>query len=378
MTASRSCPALPLLASAHGFPHPDRPRRRGRRRHRTAAAPSRRSAGGRGAGHPARPRRAAVSLLTDDPVDRMTWHRSASHSLLVLPFVAWAIWAWFRGRGGRVAQAPRRWFWAIHAGAGHASVAGRIHRLRHAAAVAAAGAAGDVVERVHHRPALHGVAAARLRASPGSGASGRWRNRRCWPGLVLSTLYLGWSLVGQARSRTARRARAGCAGLGGRTAVLGADAVQHPAVARGGDDAEGIRRRRALTRGRSRADAASASTRPTCGAGAGASTIPAVQRLNWFNRGFMKARGARRRAGAVGPAHGRRARLQLPLRRRAADGERLAARSPPEQLQWPWEASRRLGAMWKRIWNAPEGARKRPMRPWNDLGEVPVSANGGR
>src|SRR5688500_15076824 len=54
-----------------------------------------------------------VGLPAGDPVERMTWHRSASHSLLVLPIVAWAIWAWFRSRGGRVAQAPARWWWAI-------------------------------------------------------------------------------------------------------------------------------------------------------------------------------------------------------------------------------------------------------------------------
>ncbi|MBK6613900.1 metal-dependent hydrolase [Ottowia sp.] len=54
-----------------------------------------------------------VALLTADPVLRMTWHRGPSHSLLVLPFAAWAIWAWHRRRGARVAQAPRAWFWAI-------------------------------------------------------------------------------------------------------------------------------------------------------------------------------------------------------------------------------------------------------------------------
>lgn len=54
-----------------------------------------------------------LALLTDDPVARMTWHRSVSHSLLVLPLVAWAIWAWCRSRGRRVAQAPARWWWAI-------------------------------------------------------------------------------------------------------------------------------------------------------------------------------------------------------------------------------------------------------------------------
>ncbi|MDX1550661.1 MAG: metal-dependent hydrolase, partial [Lysobacter spongiicola] len=54
-----------------------------------------------------------ISLLTDDPIDRMTWHRGVSHSLLVLPFLAWTIWAWCRSRGKRVAESPARWFWAI-------------------------------------------------------------------------------------------------------------------------------------------------------------------------------------------------------------------------------------------------------------------------
>lgn len=52
-------------------------------------------------------------MLSDDPVVRMTWHRSATHSWLVLPFVAWAIWWFCKRRGGRVAQSPVRWWWAI-------------------------------------------------------------------------------------------------------------------------------------------------------------------------------------------------------------------------------------------------------------------------
>lgn len=51
--------------------------------------------------------------LCNDPVVRLTWHRAATHSWLVLPFVAWALWAWFKHRGGRVAEAPARWFWVI-------------------------------------------------------------------------------------------------------------------------------------------------------------------------------------------------------------------------------------------------------------------------
>jgi len=51
--------------------------------------------------------------LFTDPVAEMTCHRGLTHSWFVLPFVAWAVWAFFRHRGGRVAQEPQRWFWAI-------------------------------------------------------------------------------------------------------------------------------------------------------------------------------------------------------------------------------------------------------------------------
>ncbi len=53
--------------------------------------------------------------LFGDPVAQMTCHRGLTHSWLVLPFVAWAIWAFFRRRGGRVAADPVRWWWAIFA-----------------------------------------------------------------------------------------------------------------------------------------------------------------------------------------------------------------------------------------------------------------------
>ncbi len=51
--------------------------------------------------------------MCDDPIVRMTWHRAATHSWLVLPLVAWAIWWWCKRRDGRVAHAPTRWWWAI-------------------------------------------------------------------------------------------------------------------------------------------------------------------------------------------------------------------------------------------------------------------------
>src|SRR5687767_4589181 len=48
-----------------------------------------------------------------DPVAEMTWHRGPTHSLFVLAVFGWALWAWLRTRGGRVAAAPRPWLAAI-------------------------------------------------------------------------------------------------------------------------------------------------------------------------------------------------------------------------------------------------------------------------
>lgn len=54
-----------------------------------------------------------IALWTDDQVQRVTLHRGATHSLLVLPWLGLALWAWFRTRGGRVARSPWRWLLAI-------------------------------------------------------------------------------------------------------------------------------------------------------------------------------------------------------------------------------------------------------------------------
>lgn len=54
-----------------------------------------------------------LNLLNDDPVLKMTAHRSITHSLLILPWLATLIWWWYRRQGGRVAQAPKHWWWAM-------------------------------------------------------------------------------------------------------------------------------------------------------------------------------------------------------------------------------------------------------------------------
>ena len=79
---------------------------------------------------------------------------------------------------------------------------------------------------------------------------------------------------------------------------------------------------------------------------------PDVRRLAWFNHGFMKAqeRDGRLvlsdlRMGAE-PDYS----FRFAVARRDGAGWRPM---PAEQYAWPWEASRRLGGLWTRIWNEP-------------------------
>jgi inner membrane protein len=81
--------------------------------------------------------------------------------------------------------------------------------------------------------------------------------------------------------------------------------------------------------------------------------LPAVQRLAWFNRGFMSAwRDDDRlivsdlRMGADNQFV-----FNFAVARRTGDAWQAIA---PEQVRLPMDARRRLAAMWQRIWTAPD------------------------
>ena len=83
-----------------------------------------------------------------------------------------------------------------------------------------------------------------------------------------------------------------------------------------------------------------------------AKSLPVVGRLLWFNHGFMKAEVREQklvlsdlRMGAE-PDYS----FRFVVAERDGDGWRAHG---PEQAQWPWEAGRRLAAMWDRIWVRP-------------------------
>lgn len=229
-----------------------------------------------------------VALMTDDPVLRMTLHRGLTHSLLVLPLIAAAIWWLFRRFGkGRVAASPTRWFWAIQ-------LALVTHPLLDAFTVygtqllwpftphPAMWSSLFIIDPLYTVWLLVGVLVA---AFAGPRLLGK---RAIAVGLALSTAYLGWSLVAKALvDREADRALVAI-GLGDAprfSVPMPANTVLWRVVAMTDDGyVEGFRSLVA-----DRGPMRFAAYRSDVDALQENAHLPAVQRLAWFNRGFMGA-----------------------------------------------------------------------------------------
>ena len=228
-----------------------------------------------------------IALFTDDPVALMTLHRGFSHSLFVLPLLGWLVWAFFRRRGGRVAESPKRWFWAIQ-------LALLTHPLLDAFTVYGT----QLLWPLPLKPVMWSsvfiidplytiwllsacVAAFFLRECVAA-------QRALAVGLVLSTAYLGWSLA--AKAMVEREAGRALAAIGLEDAPrfsvpMPFNTVLWRVVAMTPDGyVEGFRSLVA-DRGPMRFESYSSDV----AALAGAADVPAVARLAWFNHGFMRA-----------------------------------------------------------------------------------------
>lgn len=294
-----------------------------------------------------------INLITDDPVARMTWHRSFSHSLIVLAFVAWALWAWFRSRGGRVAQSPRRWFWAMQG-------ALLTHPLLDAFTVYGT----QLLWPLPFQPVMWSsvfIIDPLYTVWLLAGCLIAWfarEKRIAQPalivGLALSSLYLGASLLAKQQVERAAGEALAARGLehAPRFSVpMPFNILLWRVVAMTPEGFVEGERSLVADHGPIRfrdypSDVAALSQ---------VQSFPAVQRLLWFNRGFMKAQAhddrlvlSDLRMGAE-PDYS----FRFAVAKREGDKWREIA---PQQLQWPWEAGRRLGAMWQRIWHAPEDA----------------------
>ena len=230
-----------------------------------------------------------IALMTDDPVLRMTLHRGLTHSLLVLPLIAAAIWWLFKRFGkGRVAESPVRWFWAI-------ALALITHPLLDAFTVygtqlwwpltppPAMWSSVFIIDPLYTIWLLIGVLVA---VFAGPRVVGR---RAVAAGLALSTVYLGWSLVAKTlvdRETERSLAAMGLADAPRFSVPMPGNTVLWRVVAMTDDGyVEGFR---SLVADRGPMQfTAHPSDVIALGENAG---LPAVQRLAWFNHGFMGTR----------------------------------------------------------------------------------------
>jgi inner membrane protein len=290
-------------------------------------------------------------MLSDDPVVRMTWHRAATHSWLVLPFVAWAIWWFFRRRGGRVAESPLRWWWAIFACL-------MAHPLLDGFTVYGTQlfwplpmrpimwSSLFIIDPLFTLPWLLAFAIAWFaRERP-------LAQRALVAGIVLGVGYLGWSLI--AKTMVEREADRALAAMG----LAGAPRFSVPTpfntllwrvVAMTPNGFVEGERSLVADHGPMRF-----SGRPSnVQALREAEGVPAVRRLQWFNHGFMRARVVAGQLVLSDLRMGQEPDYSFNFAVARGDNGRWFALDPPRQPKFEWKIRRGWGDLWNRIWQEP-------------------------
>ena len=313
--------------------------------------------------------------LLSDPIAIMTVHRSFSHSLLVLIPFAWLLWRLLRTRWTPVREAPIAWFWAIQ-------LALVTHPLLDAFTVYGTQlwwpipvqptmwSSLFIIDPGYTLWLLIGVIAALLLGARPQAKS------FLVTGLVLSTCYIGWSLL--AKAMVARAADTALAAQGLQDAPrfsvpMPLNTLLWRVVAMTPDGfVEGeyslVADSGPLQFRRYTSDTA---------AFAAAQHLSAVQRLQWFNHGFMKAQVIDNelllsdlRMGAE-PDYA----FTFVVAQRSGDTWQAIT---PRQLPWGARAAEQIGPLWDRIWNEPlQGALPQstpPQAATGNSGDTPAAS----
>ena len=292
-----------------------------------------------------------IMLFSDDPVTLMTVHRSFSHSLFVLPLVGWLVWWLFLRFGrGRVAESPRRWFWAIQ-------LALLTHPLLDAFTVYG-------TQLWWPLPVAPTMWSSVFIIDPGYTIwlliacviAWFWHDRRMAQpallvGLGLSSLYLGGSLW--AKHRVEQDAAPALAKLGLENAPRFSvptpfNTLLWRVVAMTPEGFVEGERSLVADQGPMTFHAHASDVQAL----ERARHVPAVGRLAWFNHGFMKARERDGRLELTDLRMGSEPDYTFVFAVAKRDGDGWSEMHP-EQLRLPWEARRRLDQMWRRIWQPP-------------------------
>lgn len=299
-----------------------------------------------------------IALATDDPVSLMTVHRSFSHSLFVLPLLGWLIWWLFKRRGKRVAESPLRWFWAIQ-------LALVTHPLLDAFTVY-----GTQLFWPLHTPPV--MISSLFIIDPLytvwllAGCVVAWfarekitAQRALLAGMVLSTAYLGWSLL--AKSKVDAHADQALAAMGLRNAPrfsvpMPLNTLLWQVVAMTPDGYVIGEHSLVADQGEMRFKGYKSNTQ-TLGE---ARNIPAVQELAWFNHGFMRAQVVGDELVLSDLRMGLEPDYNFNFAVAVREDGRWRA-IPPRQLQAAYRApvasgklKDALARLWHRIWHQPE------------------------
>ena len=293
-----------------------------------------------------------------DPVAVMTEHRSFSHSLLVLPWVAALVWWLFKRFGnGRVAQSPLRWFWAMQ-------LALVTHPLLDAMTVYGTqlwwplrpspvmGSNIFIIDPLYTVWLLLGCVLAWF------GRSRTWAGKALAVALVVSSGYLGWSLLAKAQVDRAAQRSLAAMGLGDAprfSVPMPFNTLLWRVVAMTPSGYVVADRSLVADKGEMQFEGFPSNVQAL----RQAAGIPAVQRLEWFNRGFMRAQVVDGRLVLSD--------LRMGLEPDYTFNFAVAAERDgrwqgivPEQLRGDYSSpearadiSHRLGLMWDRIWHEP-------------------------
>lgn len=311
-----------------------------------------------------------ILLFTDNPVTLMTVHRSFSHSLSVLPIIGWLIWWLFKRRGKRVAESPRRWFWAIQ-------LALVTHPLLDAFTVYGT----QLLWPLPSQPVMWSSV---FIIDP---AYTLWLLLACaiaWfarekmlaqrvlaTGLLLSSAYLGWSLLAKGMvDRQAERTLAsmGLADTPRFSVPMPFNTLLWRVVAMTPSGYAEAEYSVVADRGSMKFRGYPSNTQALLEA----RDIPSVQRLAWFNHGFMRAQVQDDRLVLSDLRMG----LEPDYSFQFAVAERHADKwqaIPPAQLPWSTPVSGAgglralLAAMWQRIWNPSEQPFRTAIEPSSDV-----------
>jgi inner membrane protein len=294
-----------------------------------------------------------LALMDVDPVTYMTVHRGMTHSFAFLSLFALALWWGLRRVWAPVREAPRAWLWGI-------GLALLTHPLLDAHTVYGTQlwwplpvspvmwSTLFIIDPLYTLPLLAGVLAVL------AGGAREWARAALLGGVVLSTAYVGWSLV--AKQMVERAASRSLAEVGLQDAprfsvpmpfntVLWRVVVMTPEGYLEGERSLVADRGSMVFRAHDSDVEALAAVRG----------LPAVERLDWFNRGFMRA--------AVLDDQLVLSDLRMGVDPNYTFNFAVAQQSPdgwqeivPEQIRWERrEVGGLLAAMWRRIWERPAG-----------------------